>query len=325
MLNFILKRIGISVLLLFGILTLTFAVIHSSPGNPVNIYISERVHPAVVEQIKINLGLNEPVWTQYFKWLGVIPPFHGFIEGDFGYSFSMHKPVADVIIEAIPNTLLLTLSALGFNLIIGIIIGILSGLKENSKFDNFTGKISIILYSIPEFWLAIITVLVFSSLLAIFPSSQMHSIDYYSMTFTEKLWDNIKHLFLPVFVLGISSSAATIRYMRGSIIDIKNKQYILYAKMKGLSDREIFRNHILKNSLPPIITLTGLYFPFLLSSSAIIEYIFAWPGLGRIAIESIYMRDYPLIIGITFLSGLLVLAGNFLSDFLNALLDPRIR
>jgi peptide/nickel transport system permease protein len=325
MLKLIFRRLIISIGLIFGLLTITFIIIRLTPGEPSAIYVSTTVRPEIAEQIKINLGLNDPLHIQYLKWIGVIYPFNGFLEGNFGFSFSRHKPVFDLIGEAIPNTLLLTLSAFLLNFLIGIGLGIYTAYKENTFFDKTISVGSIILYSMPDFWFAIILILIFSANLGWLPSSQMHSIGSETFPFWDRIYDFIKHLLMPLFVLGICYSASTIKYMKGSVLDIMNKDYIRFARMKGLSEREIFFHHILKNSLIPIATLFGLYFPFILGSSAIVEYIFAWPGLGRISIDSILSRDYPVIIGITFISGILVIIGNLISDILNLIIDPRQR
>jgi peptide/nickel transport system permease protein len=325
MIKLIIKRLLVSIILIFGLLTITFIIIRLAPGDPTAIYLSPNIHPDVAKQMRINLGLDEPIHVQYLKWIGIIHPFSGFLEGDFGYSFSRHKPVLTVIGEAIPNTLLLTLSAFLLNFIIGISLGIVSALNEKGKVDGSIAIVSTILYSMPEFWFGIILILLFSSVLGWFPSSQMHSSDADSFSSFKYVLDTLNHLIMPVFVLGVCSSASTIRYMRGSVLDILKKDYVLFARAKGLKEKEIFFHHIFKNSLIPIATLFGLYLPFLLGSSAVVEYVFAWPGLGRITIDSILARDYPVIIGITLITGVLVVIGNLISDVLNLIIDPRLR
>jgi peptide/nickel transport system permease protein len=325
MLKSIIKRLLVSIALIFGLLTITFIIIRMAPGDPTVIYLSPNIHPDVAKQMRINLGLDEPIHIQYLKWIGLVHPFSGFLEGDFGYSFSRHKPVLTVIGDAIPNTLLLTLSAFLLNFIIGIGLGVASALRAKSGIDNSITIVSTILYAMPEFWFGIILILLFSITFGWLPSSQMHSSDAESLSTFEYILDTLKHLIMPVFVLGVCSAASTIRYMRGSLLDIMNKDHVLFARAKGLKEREVFLHHILRNSLIPVTTLFGLYLPFLLGSSAIVEYVFAWPGLGRIAIDSILARDYPVIIGITFISGTLVVIGNLISDILNTAIDPRTR
>ncbi len=254
-----------------------------------------------------------------------MPPFDGLLQGNFGYSFMRHKPVEDVIFEAVPNTLILTFSALILNFLIGISLGVYSAYKANKTPDKIISAISITFYSMPEFWISLLLIIVFSLLLGWLPSSQLHSNNYETLNTLNRFTDYIRHLILPVLVLGVFSSASTIKYMRGSVLDILKKDFILFARMKGLNEKEIFFKHVFKNSLNPVFTLFGLYFPFLLGSSAIVEYVFALPGMGRITIDSIFARDYPIIIATTLISGLLVTTGNMISDILIMALDPRTR
>ena len=325
MIKLIARRILVSIFLVFGLLTVTFIIIRLAPGDPSLRYLSPEVKPEIVKQIKENYGLNEPISTQYFKWLGLMHPYKGVIQGDFGYSFSYHKPVLDVIKEAIPNTLLLTISAIFLNFFVGIILGIYSAYNENKKSEKVISTVSVTLYSLPDFWVSLLLIVLFSLVLGWLPSSQIKSIEYDELSSIGKLIDLFKHLILPVIVLGVFSSASTIKYMKGSLSEILNKDYILFARMNGLSERKIFFNHVFRNSLNPIFTIFGLYFPLILGSSAVIEYVFALPGLGRIGIDSIFSRDYPVIIAITFIAGIMVAIGNIIADLLIIINDPRIR
>jgi len=325
MFKLIFRRIVVSLFLVFGLITLTFIVVRLAPGDPAMMFVSPEVNPEIAEQIRTNYGLNEPVHTQYFKWLGLYPPFEGLLQGNFGYSFMRHKPVKDVISEAITNTLILTISALLLNFLIGISLGIYSAYRENKNPDKIISTVSIAFYSMPEFWVSLLLILIFSLSLGWLPSSLLHSNDYESMSYGGKIFDYLKHLTLPLMVLGVFSSASTIKYMRGSVLDIMKKDYILFARMKGMSQKDIFFKHVFRNSLNPVFTLFGLYFPFLLGSSAIVEYVFALPGMGRITIDSIFARDYPVIIAATMLSGVLVALGNLIADVLVMINDPRTR
>jgi peptide/nickel transport system permease protein len=325
MFKLIFRRIFVSFFVVWGLITLTFIVVRLAPGDPASMYISPEVNPEIAVQIRENLGLNEPIHTQYFKWLGIIPPFKGIVQGDLGYSFMRHKPVSEVISEAAPNTLLLTISALILNFLIGISLGIYSAYKANKNQDRIISFVSVTLYSLPEFWVSLLMIILFSLLLGWLPASQLHSNDYENMSAFAGFTDLLKHLILPLFVLGVCSSATTIKYMRGSVLDILKKDYILFARMKGLSEKDIFFKHVFRNSLNPIFTLLGLYFPFILGSSAIVEYVFALPGMGRITIDSIFARDYPVIIATTLITGLLVAFGNMISDILIMINDPRTK
>jgi len=325
MFKYFLKRIFFAFFIVLGIATLTFIITRLAPGDPSMMYLSPEINHEIAKQIRENYGLNESLHIQYLKWLGVIPPFEGIVQGNFGYSFLYHRPVKDVIMDVLPNTLFLTSTALIINFLLGFLLGIYSAYNVNKKSDKIISSISIALYSMPEFWVSLLLIILFSLLLGWFPSSQIHSTNYEDYSFFGKTFDYLKHLFLPILVLGVFSSATTIKYMRGGILDILQKDFILFARMKGLSEKEIFFRHVLRNSLNPIFTLIGLYFPFLLGSSVIVEYVFALPGIGRITIDSIFARDYPIIITTTIISAFLVIIGNLISDILIILNDPRQR
>ena len=325
MVKLIFRRIFVSLLLVFGMVTLTFVVIRLAPGDPAMMFVSPEVNPVIAEQIRLNYGLNDPLHIQYFRWLGLYQPFEGLLQGNLGQSFMLHKPVWTVLSEAVPNTLILTLSALIINFLTGISLGVYSAYRENKKSDRIISAVSIGFYSMPEFWLSLLLILFFSLFLGWLPSSLLHSTGYENMSASGKIFDYIKHLILPLMVLGFFSSASTIKYMRGSVLDILKSDYVKYARMKGLSEKDVFFKHVFRNSLNPVFTLFGLYFPFLLGSSAIVEYVFALPGMGRITIDSIFARDYPVIIATTIISGIMVAAGNLLSDVLIILNDPRAR
>lgn len=325
MLKYFFKRILFAFFIIFCVATLTFIISRLAPGDPSAMFLSHEVSPEIAEQIRINYGLNEPIHIQYFKWLGIIPPFEGILQGNLGYSFMQHRPVKDVILDVLPNTLIITTSSLILNFLLGFFLGVYSAYKENKIQDKIISITSISLYSMPEFWVSLLLILLFSLTLGLFPSSQLHSTNYEELSCFGKTIDYVSHIILPVIVLGVFSSATTIKYLRGSVINILKKDFVLFARMKGLNEKQIFYRHVLRNSLNPIFTLLGLYFPFLLGSSVIVEYVFAIPGMGRITIDSIFSRDYPVIISTTILSGFLVVIGNLISDILIMFNDPRLK
>jgi peptide/nickel transport system permease protein len=184
---------------------------------------------------------------------------------------------------------------------------------------------SLFIYSMPHFWLALMLILIFSLGLGWLPASQMHSVNASGLTAVEYFMDLLKHMIMPVFVLGIASAASTVRYMRSSMLEVIRQDYIRTARAKGLSERKVIWKHALRNALLPLITIIGLSFPFLLSGAVITEVVFAWPGMGRVTIDAIFSRDYPLIIANTFVAGIMVIGGNLLADVLYAAADPRVR
>ncbi|KPK28985.1 MAG: hypothetical protein AMJ61_00405 [Desulfobacterales bacterium SG8_35_2] len=312
------KRILLSVLIIWGVLTLTFFLIRVAPGDPSLIYIDPGIEPNIVNQIRHQMGLDQPLYIQYFKWL------KQFLTGNFGMSFMHKRPVSQVLAEAIPNTLQLTVAVFMIQIIIGIIVGIYSALSRYTKKDSFISSFSIFLYSIPGFWLALMLILIFSLKLGWLPSSHMQSMDI-GNGFWEVFADRIEHLILPVIVLGLPLSAHTSRFVRGSFIDVFTQDYIRAAYAYGLNKRKIWLKYALKNALLPIITLIGMYLPFLLGGAVITEYIFSWPGMGRITVEAIFAYDYPIILASTAIAAVAVVIGNLLSDILYRVIDPRIR
>ncbi len=319
MLQYFFNRILASIPLLLGLLTITFFVIRLAPGDPVNFYIESDTDPHVAENLRVSLGLDQPLPIQYVKWLTSM------LSGDLGISFTKHRPVIDVLAETIPRTLLLTLTAFIIDLVLGIILGTISALRRGTRIDSIIRVFMLIIYSMPEFWLGLILILVFSLQLDILPASQMSSTGADQLSFFEQILDTMRHMILPVFVLSITSATITGRYMRGSMLDVINQDYIRTARAKGLTEFQVIGKHALRNAIIPIITISGLSLPFLLGGAVIVETIFAWPGMGYLTIEAIFARDYPLIIATTLVAGVMVIIGNLISDLLYAIVDPRIK
>jgi len=305
--------------LLFGLLTFTFFIIRLAPGDPVSLYVQGDVDPQLEQNLRTQLGLDESLPVQYVKWL------KSMVTGEMGVSFSRHAAVTDILADTIPNTLLLTAFALFFNFLIGIAIGITTALKRGTLSDHTVNVISLFVYSMPEFWLGLMLILGVSLQLDLLPASGMHSPMARFFSTPAYIWDLIKHMILPVFVLGVASAAATGRYMRGSLLEVINQDYVRTARAKGLSEVLVIGKHALRNALIPIITLLGLSLPFLLGGAVIVETVFAWPGMGKLTVDAIFARDYPLIIACTLVSGVMVILGNLLADVLYAIVDPRIR
>jgi peptide/nickel transport system permease protein len=318
MLIYFIKRLSISILLIWGVLTITFILMHIAPGDPSSIYINPDIDPKVVENIQKQMGLNLPIYSQYFSWL------NQFIIGNWGVSFMHKRPVNELLAETIPNTLQLTMVVFVFQFIFGILMGVVAAIKRHSKLDISINSVLVFLYSVPGFWLALMAIRIFSIELGWLPSSQMQSI-----TIGDGYWplllDRMKHLILPVMVLALPFSAYTARFVRGSLSEALQQDYIRTALAYGIRRRKIIFKYALKNALLPIITLSGLYLPFLLGGAVITEYIFSWPGMGRITIEAIFAYDYPLILASTVIAAMSVIFGNFMSDFLYSVIDPRIK
>ena len=316
---YIVKRILIAIPLIIGLATVTFFIIHLAPGDPMALYRNPEISPEVMEMMRKNLGLDQPLHIQYFKWLTSMA------RGNFGISFTAHRPVLDILKEAIPNTLQLTFLALLLDLIVGVVIGVISAIRQYTATDHSITVSALFIYSMPSFWLGLMLILLFSLVLGWLPASQMQSINADLYGFWHQLWDRITHLIMPVFVLGIATAAGTARFMRGSLLEVIRQDYIRTARAKGLSERVVVFKHGLRNALIPIVTLTGLYLPFLLGGSVITETIFAWPGMGRVAVGAIFARDYPVVLAVNLIAAVMVVMGNLLADITYSVLDPRIR
>lgn len=327
MTGYLLRRLLGAIPLLLGILTLIFFIIHLAPGDPTARFLNPNVPPEVIEQMRRNLGLDQPLHVQYFQWL------KSFLTGNFGYSFGQMRPIAEILPGVLWNTVQLMLVALVVIFAVGMLIGIVQAVRQYSATDNALTFTALFFYSMPSFWFALMLVLVFSLKadqwglpeFLQFPASQMTSVGYEFLGPWEKFTDRLEHMILPATALGIGSAAGVARYMRGSMLEVINQDYIRTARAKGLSEARVIFKHALRNALIPIVTLLGLYLPTLLSGSVLIETIFAWPGMGRLIVEAIMTRDYPLVMATSFVAATLVVLGNLLADVLYAVVDPRIR
>ncbi len=301
----------IPVLLVVSIIS--FLIVYLAPGDPVNMYIKPEMTKYQIEAIRKSLGLDAGMGEQYFRWLGNI------LRGDMGNSLINHQSVATQIMEKLPATLKLMGVSICLSLIFAIPLGLLAGYKENSKIDSVVKLFSYIGISIPSFWFAMMMIVIFTLKLKLLPNSGMKT------TGVDSLWDQIKHIIMPAVVLSIHNTAVFIRYIRSNVIRELKEEYVNTAKAKGVKPGGILVHHVLKNCLLPIITLVGMNIASLVTGSIIIESIFGWPGMGTLGMTAITSRDYPMVMGVTMLSCLMLLAGNFIADILYSVIDPRIQ
>jgi peptide/nickel transport system permease protein len=305
--------------LLFGIIILNFSIFYLSPGDPTNLYFSPKIKKADIQALKHQMGVDKHWTDQFLDWCAHIS------KGDLGYSWAKHRSVNDIFKEAIPATLQLTIGALFMNLILGCFVGIIAGIHSQKWLGRFIDTVTLILYTIPSFLLALLFISLFSLTLRILPASGMESLYLHNSSFWSTFWDRLKHLIMPVTVLGLTGAAATSRYVQGHMKDILQQDYIRLAFGKGLSRLRVFFHHAFKNAMIPVVTLLGIYFPFLLGSALIIEVIFGWPGMGRVAYEAIFSKDYPVIMAVNLIMAIFVIVGNIISDLTYRFVDPRIR
>jgi peptide/nickel transport system permease protein len=316
------RRLLGAIPLLWGIVTLLFILLHLAPGDPTAAYFNPNVSPDVIEQMRRNFGLDRPVLEQYARWLGA------FLTGDFGFSFSRLRPVGEVLGEALPNTLWLGGASLVVIFAVGCAVGVVQAVRHYSRVDHVLTFLALLLYSIPTFWLGVVLIMWSSSgvwPMAELPISGMQSLDHESLGVWGRIVDRARHLVLPTITLGLGSAAAVARYMRGSMLETLGADFIRTARAKGLTERRVLLVHALRNALLPIISLLGLFLPILFGGAVVVEYIFSWPGMGRVLYDAILARDYPLVMAATFLFAALVILANLVADLLYAVADPRIR
>ena len=320
MIGYLGKRLLLAIPTLLGASTIIFFLMHAAPGDPTSLYLANpNIDARVIEQMRANLGLDQPVHVQYVKWLG------SFLKGDFGYSFSQHRPIADILKDSIPNTLLLSGVALLLIFAIGVVVGTVQAVRQYSWVDNLATMFSFFFYSMPSFWFGLMLILLFSYKLQWLPASQMTSVEYEFLGGPARLIDRLEHLLLPGLALGVGGAASVARYMRSGMLEQIRQDYVRTARAKGLGERSVVFKHAMRNALIPVVTLLGLYVPFLISGAVLIETIFAWPGMGRTIVGAIFQRDYPVVLAGAFVIAIMVILGNLLADVLYSVVDPRVR
>jgi peptide/nickel transport system permease protein len=323
--SFIARRLLGSVPLVLGIATIIFFVVNLAPGDPAALYFQQGVPPEVLEQIRRNFGLDQPIHVRYWRWM------LAFFTGDFGYSYAHARPVLDIILETLWPTLILAGSTLVLIFVIGVVVGVLQAVRQHRPLDRILSIVSLFFYSMPSFWLGLMLMLLFSLKAhewgwpIALPPTGMTSVDHEFMNFGEQMIDRLRHLVLPVLTLSLVMAAGIARYTRGQMLEVIRQDFIRTARAKGLPERQVVLKHALRNSLLPVITLLGLYLPLLFSGSVFVEVIFSWPGMGRVIVESIFQRDYPLVMATSFIFALVVVLGSLIADVLYAVADPRIR
>ncbi|GAB4362785.1 MAG: ABC transporter permease [Deltaproteobacteria bacterium] len=299
-----LARLGESVPVVFGVVMIVFLLIHLIPGDPVEIMLGESAVPALKEELRRELRLDRPLAEQYADYLS------GLARGDLGTSFRSREPVAREILSRLPATLLLALASLVVALAVSIPLGVLSALRPRSAVDHLCGFFSMLGLSMPNFWLGPLLILFFSIRLGLLPVGG---------------WGGLSHLVLPAVTMGTGMAAILTRLLRSSLLEEIRREYVQAAIARGLSRRDAVLRHALRNALIPVLTVLGLQFGALLAGSVITETIFSWPGVGRLLIQAIDARDYPLVQGCVLFIALFTVAINRVTDLLYSRLDPRIR
>lgn len=311
MLLFIIKRLLLMFIVILGATILTFSIMHFAPGDPAEMvaiarYGIDGLNPETIELIRSQEGLDDPVHIQYLKWLNHV------MHGDLGFSLSTGRPILSEIVARFPATLELAIASMMVSLVISIPIGIISAIKQGTIIDNISMFGALIGVSIPNFWLGLLLMLLFSLYLGLLPVCGYGD-------------GGIKYLIMPAITLGTGMAAITARLTRSSMIEVIKQDYITGAQAKGLNKNTIIKKHALKNALIPVVTIAGLQFGGLLEGAVIVETIFAWPGVGKLLFDSVFERDYAMIQGcVLFIAAIFVFI-NLIVDIMYAYLDPRIR
>ncbi len=310
--TFVLRRALQGVLVLLLVSAFTFFLVNLAPGGPSAAVSLERT-AAEREALYRQYGLDKPVAVRYLTWLG------GIVRGDLGTSLNQGLPVGGLLLQRLGNTLQLALSALFLTALLGVTLGVLAAVNQNRLPDHLISSVATLGMSVPGFWLGIVCIILFSVKLGWLPSSGIASV---GTPFS--LLDRVRHLAMPACVLAFTLLPNVVRVARSAMLEVMRSDYVRTAKAKGLPGRAVLLKHTFKNALVPVIAILGLITTVLFSGSVVVESVFSWPGLGRLAIEAANGRDYPVILGVTLVAGTIVIVINLLVDILYAAVDPRI-
>jgi peptide/nickel transport system permease protein len=308
---------GLAVVL--GVVVLTFLLLHLAPGDPVDLLLGPTATAEQLAGQREALGLDRPLPAQFGAWIG------RFARGDWGTSIAKGRPVRVVLGDAWPATVRLVALSLLLSYVLGLIIGAIQAARSGSRTDTILSVASVTLFAMPGYWLGLMLVLVFTYWARWFPAFGASGIDADFLSPGSWLLDRMRHLALPLATLTLIGIGGAARFVRGAMLETLSQPYITTARAKGLTPFRVVGRHALRNALTPVVTLLGLSLPALFSGAVFVEAVFAWPGVGRVLVEAVQARDYPVVMAATAISAVLVVAGNLLADVLAAWSDPRVR
>ena len=313
-------RIAWSVGLILAVIVMCFSLVHLAPGDAALVIAGESGagDPELIEQIQEDLGLDDPYLVQLSRYVGDVA------SGDFGTSYRFNEPVTSLIGDRIWPTILLVTTALVFAIVIGVLVGVFTARRPESPVSHGVTVFSLVGYSMPVFWTGYLLIIAFASNVRWFPVAGMRDVRFEGNRFEEWL-DIAHHLVLPALTLGLIYLAQYSRLSRASMLEVLQSDYVRTARAKGLAERKVVYKHALRNAVIPVITIAGLQFGALLSGALLVETVFNWPGLGRLAADSVFQRDAPVLLGVLICSAVLVVAINILTDVVYRMIDPRIR
>ncbi len=316
--SLIVSRLLQSILVLFVVSIGSFVLMLYTPGDPVAALLGQQTRmmdPASLEQIRENLGLNDPFFVQYGNWMKRA------LQGDLGYSYSLRRPVTELIGARLGATLTLIGTSLALSISIGLTLGVISAVKKNTIVDYIVTTLAFLGNSMPQVWIGLMLIFLFSVRWGVLPAGGMVTLGRGGGGFVDRL----EHLILPAATLAITNLVVWARYQRSSLIESFRQDYVRTARAKGLKERTVVFRHAWRNSLIPIVTLLGNSAVFLVEGAFVVETIFSWPGLGRLGVDAILKRDYPLVMGVVILSSVVIIVGNLLADLAYGIVNPRLR
>lgn len=319
MLRAMLLRIVAGLAVVWGVVTLVFVLLRAAPGDPAALLLGPAATPAQVAAQRHALGLDRPVAEQYVAWLG------RFSRGDWGTSIASGRPVREVLGRAWPATARLVVLSLGLSYLFGIGLGLVQAAVARSPLDTALSVATVTLFALPGYWLGLMLVLVFTYQLRLLPAFGAAGLDADYLPGGARALDALRHLALPLATLTLIGIGGIARYVRGALLDLRGSLFLTVAQAKGVPRGRVLVHHALRNALTPVLTLLGLSLPAIFSGTVFIEAIFAWPGVGRVLVEAVQARDYPVVLAATAVSAMLVVAGNLLAELLAAWADPRLR
>ncbi len=313
----LLRRAVTGAAVVFGVLTLMFFLLRLAPGDPARLLVGPAATESQVAAQRHTLGLDRPVPAQYAAWLG------RFARGDWGTSIATGRPVRRMLGEAWPATVRLVGLSLVLSYLLGIAVGVVQAVRRG-PLDTALSVVTVTLFALPGYWLGLMLVMLFTYRARILPAFGAAGFDADFLTGGARLADRLRHLALPLATLTLIGIGGTARYVRGAMLDVAGAQFVTIARAKGLTPTRVALHHVFRNALIPVLTLLGLSLPALFSGAVFIEAIFAWPGVGRVLVEAVQARDYPVVMAATAVSAVLVVLGNLLAELLVAWADPRV-
>jgi peptide/nickel transport system permease protein len=319
MLQHALRRLVVGGAVVLGVVTLTFLLLHAAPGDPAEHLLGPTATTAQLAAARHALGLDRPLSLQYATWLT------DFARGRWGTSLSAGRPVREMIAAAWPATVELVALSLALSYILGLAVGALQAMRAGSRTDTALSVTTVTLYALPGYWLGLMLVMLFTYQLRLLPAFGAAGYDADYLSGAARLLDRARHLALPLITLTLIGVGGTARFVRGAMLDVRAAPFVVTARAKGLTPVQVTLRHVLRNALGPVVTLLGLSLPALFSGAVFVEAVFAWPGVGRVLVEAVQGRDYPVVLAATAISAILVVAGNILADALAHWLDPRTR